>query len=96
MFDDGALKRKLWQNRKLWHQQQKPASRGKPCKFPELEEDFFRYVTEVWNDGFALPTDMLHVKGLALACVKNIPARTFKASAGWGRRFLKKKGLSFW
>ncbi|KAH9368731.1 hypothetical protein HPB48_004750 [Haemaphysalis longicornis] len=65
----------------------KRAFRGKPCKFPELEEDLFRYVTEVRNDGFALTTDMLRVKALALARAKNIPAGTFKASAGWVRRF---------
>ncbi|KAG0429613.1 hypothetical protein HPB47_023439 [Ixodes persulcatus] len=73
----------------------KRAFRGKPCKFPELEEDSFRYVTEVRNDGFALTMDMLRVKALALARAKNIPAGTFKASAGWARRFLKRKGLSF-
>lgn len=73
----------------------KRAFRGKPCKFPELEEELFRYVTEVRNDGYALTTDMLRVKALALARAKNIPAGTFKASAGWVRRFLKRKDLSF-
>lgn len=73
----------------------KRAFRGKQCKYPDLEEELLRYVTEVRNDGFALTTDMLRMKALALARAKNIPAGDFKASAGWVRRFLKKKGLSF-
>ncbi|KAH8038625.1 hypothetical protein HPB51_002749 [Rhipicephalus microplus] len=68
--------------------------RGKLCKFSELEEDLFRYVTEVRNDGYALTTKM-RVKALALAHAKDIPAGTFKASAGWVPRFMKRKNLSF-
>lgn len=47
----------------------KRAFRGEQCKFPDLEEDLLHYVTEVRNDGLALTTDMLRVKGLALATV---------------------------
>ena len=39
----------------------KRAFRGKQCKFPDLEEELLRYVTEVRNDGLALTTDMLCV-----------------------------------
>ncbi|KAH8026659.1 hypothetical protein HPB51_023677 [Rhipicephalus microplus] len=73
----------------------KRAFRGKQCKYPDLEEELLRYVTEVRNDGFSLTTDMLCMKALALARAKNIPAGDFKAGAGWVRRFLKRKGLSF-
>ncbi|KAH8037376.1 hypothetical protein HPB51_009931 [Rhipicephalus microplus] len=73
----------------------KRAFRGKQCKYPDLEEELLRYVTEVRNDDFALTTDMLRMKALALARAKNIPAGDFKASAGWVGRFMKRKGLSF-
>ncbi|KAK8784512.1 hypothetical protein V5799_009125 [Amblyomma americanum] len=38
---------------------------------------------------------MLRVRAQALARAKSIPHEDFKASAGWVRRFLKRKGLSF-
>ncbi|KAK8758329.1 hypothetical protein V5799_004041 [Amblyomma americanum] len=73
----------------------KSAFRGKPCKFPELEEELLCYSMEVWNNGYALTTDMLRVRAQALARAKSIPHEDFKASAGWVPRFLKSKGLSF-
>lgn len=71
------------------------AFRGKPCKYPELEEELFRYAMEVRNNGYALTTDMLRVKTQALARARSIPREEFKGSVGWLRRFLKRKGLSF-
>ncbi|KAK8776332.1 hypothetical protein V5799_030319 [Amblyomma americanum] len=37
----------------------KRAYRGKPCKFPELEEELLCYVTEARNNGYTLTADML-------------------------------------
>lgn len=68
----------------------KRAFRGKPCKFPKLEEELLKYVEEVRGSGYALSTDMLKVKALALARAMNLPALDFKASAGWIRRFKRK------
>lgn len=70
------------------------AFRGKPCKYPEVENELLSYVTEVRNNGFALSTDMLRFRALELADAKGIPRADFKASAGWIRRFMKRKNLS--
>lgn len=72
----------------------KRAFRGKPCKFPESEE-LLCYVMEVRNNGYALTTDMLRMRAQAMAHAKSILHDDVKASAGWVRRFLKWKGLSF-
>lgn len=48
-----------------------------------------KYVTDIRKDGYALSTEMLRVKALAIARHMNISPTDFKAREGWLRRFMK-------
>jgi hypothetical protein len=71
------------------------AFRGpKAGKYPALEYELLNYFEELRNDGIAVTRDMLQFRARELAKSLNISDNEFKASRGWLRRFMKRKGLS--
>jgi hypothetical protein len=71
------------------------AFRGpKAGKYPALEDELLTYFEELRNDGIAVTRDMLQICARELAKSHNISEIVFKASRGWLRRFVKRKGLS--
>ncbi|KAH7933216.1 hypothetical protein HPB49_010399 [Dermacentor silvarum] len=70
------------------------AFRGKKCKYPELEGELVKYVTDTRNDGYAVSTDMVRAKALNIARHMEIPKAQFKASRGWATRFMNRNQLS--
>jgi len=71
------------------------AFRGpKAGKCPALEDELLTYFEELRNDGIAVTHDMIQLRARELAKSHNISDNEFKASQGWLRRFMKRKGLS--
>lgn len=70
------------------------AFRGKQCKFPKLEEELAEYVRTTRRDGYAVSTEMIRVKALAVARRMDIAPADFKASRGWLQRFMKRNQFS--
>ena len=71
------------------------AFRGpKAGKYRALEDELLTYCEDLRNDGIAVTHDMLQLRARELAKSHNISDNEFKASRGWLRRFMKRKGLS--
>jgi hypothetical protein len=66
----------------------------KAGEYPALEDEFLTYVEELRYDGIAVTRDMLQLRARELTKSHNISDNEFKASRGWLRRFMKRKGLS--
>lgn len=59
------------------------ALHSKPCEFPKLEKELMKYVTDIRKDGYALSTEMLRAKALAIAHHMNIsPTRQARDGSG--------------
>lgn len=67
---------------------------GKKCKYPQLESELLKYVTDTRRDGYAVSTDMIRVKALNIARHMEIPQTQFKASRGWATWFMNRNQLS--
>jgi hypothetical protein len=61
------------------------AFRGQKARYPKIEEKLHEYVSEKWQFGYAVSTEMCQLKSLALAKEQGIVG--FKASRGWIVRF---------
>lgn len=59
----------------------KKAFCGKPCKFLELEKELVEYVTSTRKNGYAVLTEMIGVKAIAIARHMGILLASFKAAA---------------
>jgi len=71
------------------------AFRGpKAGKYPFLEDKILTYFEELKNDDIAVTHDILQLRARELAKSHDISDKEFKASRGWLRRFMKRKGLS--
>jgi DNA-binding transcriptional regulator YiaG len=66
----------------------------KAGKYPALEDDLLNYFKELRNHGIAVTRDMLQLRARELAKSLNISDNEVKASRGWLRRFMTRKGLS--
>lgn len=86
---------------RLWRQQeekllqmprQKKAMRGKPPKWPEVEQEVKTWILEQRQTGISVSTKMIQEEGKRIAREKNID--DFSGTPKWCFNFMKREGLS--